>query len=366
VNLYGSTETQRAVAFHEAVPAELEAAAGGGRAREVLPLGRGMRGAQLLVLDPAGRVAGVGEVGEIAVRSPHLALGYLEDDARTAERFVRNPSGCAPEDRLYRTGDLGRYRGDGEVLFLGRADDQVKIRGFRIELGEVVAHLGRAPEVREAAVLPRSDGPLGRRLVAYVVPEPESPPGADALRRHLRRRLPAYMVPATFVFLDTLPLTPNRKLDRRALLAVDDRGREEAGPRGEGPDTEAEHAIAAIVREVLGRERVGVEENFFDLGGNSLLLVQVHARLEEAFGVEIAVVELFNHPTVRALARFLGDRHASGRAPGQAPGVSPGAAPGPIPGEGRDAAAERAPNHRTEQVLRGKDRLKRRRRRQAE
>ena len=349
VNLYGSTETQRAVAFHEAGPAELGTDAAPGRSREVLPLGRGMRGAQLLVLDPAGRLAGIGEAGEIAVRSPHLALGYLGDDALTAERFIRNPFGRAPEDRLYRTGDLGRYRGDGEVLFLGRADDQVKVRGFRIELGEVVAHLARAPGVREAAVLPRSDGPLGQRLAAYVVPDPKHPLEADALRRHLRRSLPAYMVPASFVVLDALPLTPNRKLDRRALLAMDDRSREDAVPRGETPNTETERVLAGIVQEVLGRERVGVDENFFDLGGNSLLLVQVHAKLEESFGREIAVVELFNHPTVRDLARFLGD------------GVGPGGGPG----GGREPEADRTPDHRTEQVLKGKDRLQRRRRQKA-
>ncbi len=346
VNLYGSTETQRAVAFHEAGPAELEGGAASGRSREVLPLGRGMRDAQLLVLDPAGRLAGIGEAGEIAVRSPHLALGYLGDDALTAERFVPNPFGDSPDDRLYRTGDLGRYRGDGEVLFLGRADQQVKIRGFRIELGEVVAHLGEAPGVREAVVLARGDGALGQRLAAYVVSEPGSPPRPEALRRHLRRRLPAYMVPATWVFLDSLPLTPNRKLDRRALLAIDDRTREDSVPRGETPDTDTERTIAAIVQEVLRLDRVGVEENFFDLGGNSLLLVQVHARLEEAFGRELAVVDLFNHPTVRTLASFLGE--GAGRSAG-----TPG------------APEDRTPDHRSAEVRRGKERLKRRRRRQA-
>jgi len=152
-------------------------------------------------------------------------------------------------------------------------------------------------------------------------------------------------VPASFVVLDALPLTPNRKLDRRALLAMDDRSREDAMPRGETPNTETERVLAGIVQEVLGRERVGADENFFDLGGNSLLLVQVHSRIEEAFGREVAVVELFNHPTVRDLARFLGDREG------------PGAGRG-----GSEPEADRTPDHRTEQVQKGRDRLQRRRR----
>ena len=348
VNLYGSTETQRAVAFHEvpgAAPGRSE-----GPAREVLPLGRGMTDVQLLVLDPSDGLAGIGEVGEIAVRSPHLALGYLDDDALTAARFTANPLAAAgredARDRVYRTGDLGRYDAAGRVHFLGRADRQVKIRGFRIETGEIVSHLENAPGVRDAAVLPRADGPLGERLAAYVVPAEERP-AVDDLRAHLRERLPAYMVPATWVFLDALPLTPNRKLDRRALLALDDRGERRATPT-RGPVSAAERTLAAIVEEVLGLDRIDVEDNFFDLGGNSLLLVRVHGRVEEAFGREIAMVELFNHPSVAALAGFLGAPAAEEEG-----------------GAGRDdggSASRDGVERRGDRLRQGRDRLRRRRR----
>ena len=344
INMYGSTETQRAVGYHE-VPSGGGAGGRSGRAREVLPLGRGMADVQLLVLDGGGALAAVGEVGEIAVRSPHLALGYLDDPERTAERFVANPfagsRSATPGDRLYRTGDLGRYDAAGEVHFLGRADRQVKVRGFRIELGEIVSHLSGAPGVRDAAVLPRSDGPLGERLTAYVVAERRRP-SIDDLRAHLRERLPAYMVPATWVFVEELPLTPNRKLDRRALLAMNDRRREETVST-RGPANEAERTIAAIVQDVLGVDGVDMEENFFDLGGNSLLLVQVHGRLQEEFGRDIAMVELFNHPSVRSLARFLG--------------VGDG---------GDEPPEERRDEERSQRLREGRNRLQRRRRRRGE
>jgi acyl carrier protein len=305
VNLYGSTETQRAVAYHV-----VEAGgAAADRIRQVLPLGRGMEDVQLLVVrsgeEPA--LAGVGEVGEIWVRSPHLAAGYLGDEALTSDRFRMSPWTGTPGDRLYRTGDLGRYLPDGQVAFAGRADQQVKIRGFRIELGEIEAALGRLPGVREAVVILRQDGPdpSSRRLAAYVVPDPERPPEVATLREALRAGLPAYMVPSAFVFLDRLPVTPNRKVDRRALPAPEetDSGTEAGYVE---PGSGVEQTIAEVWREVLGVERVGVRHNFFDLGGHSLLLVRLHARLQEALGRELALVDLFNYPNIRALAEHLG------------------------------------------------------------
>ena len=300
VNLYGSTETQRAVAFHVVEPS-------GDRARQVLPLGRGMEDVQLLVVRPGEEpaLAGVGEVGEIWVRSPHLAAGYLGDPELTGDRFRTNPWTGASGDRVYRTGDLGRYLPDGEVAFAGRADQQVKIRGFRIEPGEIEAALGRLPGVREAVVIARQDGPeaADRRLVAYVVPDPASPPAVEALREALRGRLPAYMVPGAFVLLEKLPLTPNRKVDRRALPAPEAPG---AGAGFVEPGSDLERTIAEVWREVLGVERVGVQHNFFDLGGHSLLLVRLHVRLQEALGRDLALVDLFNYPNIRALAEHLG------------------------------------------------------------
>ena len=319
VNLYGSTETQRAVGFHE-VPARAPSdRPADERGRRVLPLGRGMEDVQLLVLSRAGGLCAVGEVGEVCVRSPHLALGYVDDDELTGRRFVTNPFGPfggEPGDRLYRTGDLGRYTPDGEVVFLGRADDQVKVRGFRIELGEVQARLAEAPGVREAVVLLETGGrggPGGDRLVGYVVPEPDAPrPTPADLRAYLLERLPGYMVPAGFAVLERIPLTPNRKIDRRALARIEDSSKE-VRMASRPPQTRAEKAIAEIVREVLGLDTIRVEDNFFDLGGNSLLLVQVHGRLEAAFGRTIPMVALFNHPTVQSLAAHLspGDEGAA-------------------------------------------------------
>jgi acyl carrier protein len=279
-----------------------------------------MRDVQLLIVSGiAGgeepSLAGIGELGEIWVRSPHLARGYLEDEALTAERFRTNPFTGLERDRVYRTGDLGRYLPDGQAVFVGRADQQVKIRGFRIELGEIEATLGRLPGVREAVVLAREDGrdPGARRLVAYVVPDPEHPADVDALRDALRDRLPAYMVPAAFVPLDRLPVTPNGKIDRRALPAPEglDAG---LGTTYVEPESDLERTIVGVWRELLGLEKVGVRHNFFDLGGHSLLLVRLHARLQEKLGRELSLVELFNYPNIRALAEHLGRKSAEASA----------------------------------------------------
>jgi amino acid adenylation domain-containing protein len=311
VNLYGSTETQRAVAFHELPPEPAVAdPPPPERSRQVLPLGRGMADVQLLVLGREDGLCAVGEVGEVCVRSPHLALGYLEDPELTRRRFTPNPftgpSTGQDGDRIYRTGDQGRYLPDGSVAYLGRADQQVKVRGFRVELGEVQASLAAAPGVREAVVLLKTGDPGGGRLVGYVVPEPGAPrPAPSELKAFLAARLPAHAVPAGFAVLDALPLTPNRKVDRRALSRVDDSSRE-VNVGATPPKTRAEKTIAGIIRDVLGLDAVGVDDNFFDVGGNSLLLVQVHGRLEVAFERAIPMVALFNHPTVRALAAHLG------------------------------------------------------------
>ncbi len=336
VNLYGSTETQRSVGYH--VVPEDGAADRAGRSREILPLGQGMRDVQLLVLNKSGALAGIGEVGEICLRSHHLARGYLGDEALTRERFRVNPFTGRAADRIYRTGDLGRYLPDGSVTFVSRADQQVKIRGFRIEPGEIEARLGRLPGVREAIVLARGDSgsPGDKRLVAYVTPDPTAGevPTAARMRSFLKEKLPAYMVPTGFVVLDRLPVTPNGKVDRKALLQIDDRHRE-ADVDYKAPQTEAEVIIASILQDVLKVDRIGVDDNFFDLGGNSLLLVQVHGRLQEQFGREILLVEIFNHPTVRALASHLeGDKEA--------------------------AAHSEPSSARTDQLRQGRDRLRRR------
>ncbi len=300
VNLYGATETQRALSYHvvergAALPA-------------VVPLGRGMPDCQLLVLDRGDRLAGIGEVGEIAIRSPHLARGYLGDEALTRERFVTNPFTGLAGDRMYRTGDLGRYLLDGEVAFAGRADRQVKIRGFRIELGEIEAALRSHPQVRQAVAVLLGDAPDDRRLAAWFVGEAEP----DELRARLRGTLPDYMVPATFTRLEALPLTPNGKLD---LEALPDPGR--PGAAFVAPRDPLEEELAAIWSRLLKAGRVGVHDNFFELGGHSLLATRVLAALREAFGVEIPLRSLFERPTVAELAPAVAAARGGAGAPAE-------------------------------------------------
>jgi acyl carrier protein len=280
-----------------------------------------MKDVQLLIVAAGGQLAGVGEVGEVAVRSPHLARGYLGDPQATAEKFQVNPFTGQPGDRLYRTGDLGRYLPDGEVAFAGRADTQVKIRGYRIELGEIEAQIGRLPGVRESVVLATDSEAADKRLVAFVVPQPGAELAVPQLRAHLRETLPAFMVPAAFQLLPSLPLTPNGKIDRKQLLQRAKKPVETAMDYI-APRNDLEAAIAAVLRDVLKVERVGVEDNFFELGGNSLLLVQAQSRLQAAFERELPVFELFNHPTVRDLAAFLG----AGARPEAAPVADDGTA----------------------------------------
>ncbi|HEU4556305.1 MAG TPA: non-ribosomal peptide synthase/polyketide synthase [Longimicrobium sp.] len=292
INYYGSTETQRAVSYH-VVDLESEQ-------KEIIPLGRGIPGVQLLVRNASGEIAGIGEVGEIWMRSPHLAAGYLNDPALAAERFVANPWTEQANDRLYRTGDLGRYRPDGEVEPLGRADQQVKVRGFRVELGEVESALASHPAIKETAVIARETEVGDRRLVAYWVPvEGSIEPDVAPLRAHLKALLPEYMVPSAYVRLERLPLTANGKLDRRALpepepAATDARSAE--------PRTPTEEILAQIWAEVLRKESVGVDDDFFALGGHSLLATRVLSRVQNALGVVLPLRAVFEGPTVAELA----------------------------------------------------------------
>ncbi|HVR07762.1 MAG TPA: beta-ketoacyl synthase N-terminal-like domain-containing protein, partial [Thermoanaerobaculia bacterium] len=261
----------------------------------------GIDGVQLVVLGRGGNLAGIGELGEIAIRSPYLARGYL-DPYLTAARFVPDlwsESGS----RLYRTGDLGRYLPNGEVSFARRADRQVKVRGFRVELGEVEAALAALPGVERAAVA-MCEERGEQRLVAYVVGTGERPLGSAELRARAEDRLLRPLVPSAFIVLPHLPLTPNGKVDWRALPApAADSALER---RYQAPATDCEREIAAIWQAVLGVERVGVHDHFFELGGHSLLLVSLHGRLEETLGVELSLIDLFSHPTVASQAEHIG------------------------------------------------------------
>ncbi len=205
---------------------------------------------------------------------------------------------------MYRTGDLARYLPDGNIEFLGRVDEQVKVRGFRIELGEIESVLSRHEGVREAAVVARPDGRGGNRLVAYVVEREPGAAPAGGLRRHLKNSLPEYMIPSAFVTLDALPLTPNGKVDRRRL-PEEDGARPELEEAYVAPRSEIERVIAGVWQEALGVEKVGVHDNFFNLGGHSLLIVQVNSKLREVMQSEVSIIDMFKYPTVSALAEHL-------------------------------------------------------------
>ena len=286
-----------------------------------VPYGRAMRHQEFHVLDAFLAPRPVWVIGELFIGGVGLARGYWRDAAKTARSFVASPSGR----RLYRTGDLGRFLPDGTIEFLGREDHQVKIQGHRIELGEVEAALESHPDVRSAAVVAMGPERSRRRLVAYLVPRDEPAPADSDLRSYLARRLPEYMVPATFVALATLPLTPNGKIDRRALPAP-----EEAAPktrRDAGPTTPVERELTVIWQEILGRERVGAHESLFDLGGNSLAAIQLVNRVSETFGVDVPLRRLFQAPTVAGLAaavdQMRAEQERSASLPAALPTIEP-------------------------------------------
>jgi amino acid adenylation domain-containing protein len=251
------------------------------------------------VRDARLRPVPVGVTGEICIAGVGLARGYLGRDELTADRFVADPLGAAPGGRLYRTGDLGRWRGDGTIEFLGRGDDQVKLRGYRIELGEIEESLRAHEQVRAAVVALRDDA-----LVGYVVPEDGCEPDATALRRHLGESLPDYMIPGVFVMLDAFPLTTNRKVDRRALPAPESLGL--ASRRAfVAPRSPVEEELAEMVAGVLQTGPVGIDDNFFDLGGHSLKATQLVSRLRDRYELELPLRTLYERPTVAALAEVV-------------------------------------------------------------
>jgi amino acid adenylation domain-containing protein len=324
INSYGPTETTVAATLHTVQADE-----------PVVPIGRPMPGYRVRVLDASLRPVSAGIPGELFVGGIGVARGYLGRPALTAEKFVPDPFATAPGERLYRTGDLVRWKesasvrecvsalvGDSQgagsepgsqppfthalthprthaLEFLGRTDDQVKVRGFRIEPGEIESLLRRQPGVRDAVVAVREDVPGDRRLAAYLVPDGSM--SMDAIRAAVRAELPAYMLPSAFVVLDALPMTPSGKVDRRALPAP----QSSDAPAATAPLSRRERAVAEIWREVLGADAIGPDDNFFDLGGNSLLLIRLAGRLKDELGSTATAVDLFRFPTVRALAAHL-------------------------------------------------------------
>ena len=247
----------------------------------------------------------IGVPGEIYIGGTGVTRGYLKAPDLTAERFVARPFPPGPGGPHVPDGDFGRYLPDGNIEFLGRTDNQVKFRGFRIELGEIEAALGQHTHVHEAAVALRKDAVGNVRLVGYVVPTAGDRPAVESLREFLRDRLPQYMVPELYVILDALPLTPNGKVDRKALPEPD-YARPEMKQAYVAPSTVYEKALSDIWRQVLGLDRVGVHDNFFDLGGNSLLGIQAVMHMRETLDVVIPIVKLFQCPTIASLAKCLG------------------------------------------------------------
>ncbi len=302
VNFYGTSETPQAMGWF---PVDRDFADG-----RPAPLGKGIDDCELWVLNTDGQPCGIGELGEICVRTRYLAEGYWGDGAGTAQRFVQNPWSIDAHDRVYRTGDLGRHGLDGSVELFGRGDDQIKVRGFRVEPREIQAVLMGQPGVRACVVVARDDEVAGRQLVAYVAPRAVDP---HALRRALQSSLPDYMVPSAIVLLDDLPLTPNGKLDKGRLPAPQT---DQVPQNKEMPSTPLQRALADIWAELLGVQEVGIHDDFFELGGHSLLATMVVARVRGTLGLELSLRQLFEAPTIADLAK-LAEQGQARRSPGR-------------------------------------------------
>jgi len=296
INMYGITETTVHVTYRPLTIADLEVASGS-------LIGRPIGDLQVYLLDRYRQPVPIGVPGEMYIGGAGVVRGYLNRPTLTSERFIPNCFSNKPNARLYKTGDLARYLPNGDIEYLGRIDNQVKVRGFRIELGEIEAIISQHPAVRETVVLVSEASADSQRIVAYVVAQREQTLIIPELRNFLESKLPNYMMPTAFITLEALPLTPNGKVDRKALPAADT-ARPELETVYQPPQTEVEKTIADIWQEVLNIEDVGIHDNFFQLGGHSLLLVQVHSKLQKTFQRDFLLVEMFQYPTINHLARY--------------------------------------------------------------
>jgi amino acid adenylation domain-containing protein len=294
-NLYGPTEAAVDVTYWEC---QRESNL------KTVPIGRPVANTQIYILDPYMQPVPIGVSGELHIGGVQVARGYLNRPELTAEKFIPDPFSNNPNARLYKTGDLARYLPDGSIEYLGRLDNQVKIRGLRIELGEIESVLSQHPTVREAVVLAREDVPDDKRLVAYIIPDQNQKPSLSELRDYINQKLPDFMVPSHFVPLDAFPLTPNQKVDRRALPAPDHAQIEKAVAYVP-PKNELQQAIAGIWQELLRVPKVGMNDNFFELGGHSLLIVQACYRLREMTDRKLSITDMFRFPTINTLTEYL-------------------------------------------------------------
>jgi amino acid adenylation domain-containing protein len=324
---YGPTENTIFTTCHTVTPED--------RLDPSVPIGRPIANTQAYVLDAAMRPVPDGVIGELYAGGDGVTRGYLHHPDLTAERFVPHPFSDTPGERLYRTGDLVRRGTDGTIEFIGRADTQVKVSGYRVELGEIEAALAAHPAVSQAVVVASGAGAEEKRLIGYVASGSSGAPRPRELREHLRTRLPAHMIPSRFVVLESLPLTSNGKVDRRALPAPE-RVRPDLETAWIAPRDSVEADLASVWTEILGMEAPGVDDGFFDLGGHSLAATQIVARIRDRFGVELPLLAFFESPTIAGLAGRL--REAS---PGTTPG--PAAIAGTEVVAGADVVAQAPP-----------------------
>lgn len=293
VNNYGPTECTVVASSGPVIPEE--------SVKELPSIGRPIANTQIYILNEAMQQVQTGVAGEIHIGGVGVAHGYLNRPELTTERFIPNPFSSAPNAKLFRTGDLGRYRADGQIAFIGRTDDQVKIQGYRIELNETNTLLNRHPMLQSSLVVAREDSSGGKRLVAYIVPKRGMQPTDRDLRSFLKDQLPDFMVPALFVRLDSIPLNASGKIERSALPAPSEKNilRDNDYVVARTPN---EQAVISILAKLLDLKQLSANDNFFMMGGNSLLGAQVIAKVRDRFGVELSLLNLFDHPTASELS----------------------------------------------------------------
>lgn len=306
VNMYGITETTVHVTYRPLSFEDVQEGHGS-------MIGRPIPDLSLYILDPQLEPTPIGVPGEMFVGGAGVARGYLNRPELTQTRFVGNPFSTQSGDCLYRSGDLARRLANGDIEYLGRIDQQVKIRGFRIELGEIEAELRAQPEIEAAVVISRENTPGDKRLVAYLVTSPGMSRATSEVRKQLRERLPDYMVPSAFVFLDQLPISPNGKIDRKALSAPETAADETGKEQHAAPRTLVEQLLAGIWADVLHRHPIGIRDNFFDIGGHSLTAMQVTVRIRNIFDLDLPVSYLFQNPMIELLAVAIEEKCASMR-----------------------------------------------------